>query len=392
MQFLSGFVENFSFTDKIILMVILSQKDILFDYIMENSQDIIFVTDLNHKYINCNRAFLKHFGFHHESEVINRNVREIVSAENQNIVIENSEMSVKYREPKTFIYKEGKRILKQTSIPIVENCEITGILSVSTDITKEENLKYKLMEKICQLNTILDNEKKLKSQKEMFLATLTHDLKNPVQALLMTLKMFKDGMFGGLNKEQKEILSTAIESSDYMQKMIYSILSTYKVDNGVIELKKSFIGVNELICKCINENSALAKSRSVKIVCKNQVKDKLFADEPKLRRVIGNLLNNALFHAYKNTELTIKIIEQNDKLIFSFTNIGTPIPDKIKNHIFEKYVTGENLTGTGLGLYFSKKVIEAHDGKIYLETKDEKISFIFELPVCEKKDAVKISF
>lgn len=372
-------------------MVILSQKDILFDYIMENSQDIIAVTDLEHNYINCNRAFLKHFGFHHESEVINRNLKEILPAESQNIVIENSEMSVKYREPKTFTYKEGKKVLKQTSIPIVENCEITGILSVSTDITKEENLKYKLMEKICQLNAILNNEKKLKSQKEMFLATLTHDLKNPIQALLMTLKMFKDGMFGGMNKEQKEILTTAIESSDYMQKMIFSILSTYKVDNGIIKLDKSFIDVNELICKCINENSALAKSRSVKIVCQNHAKDKLFADEARLRRVIGNLLNNALSHAYKNTELTIKITERNGKIVFSFTNIGTPVPDKIKNHIFEKYVTGESLTGTGLGLYFSKKVIEAHGGEIYLQNNENQITFVFELPVCNETQAVKIN-
>ena len=294
-------------------MVILSQKDVLFDYIMENSQNIISAKDLNCNYISCNRAFLKYFRFNHESEVINRNIKDILPAESQNIVIENIEMCVNDREPKVFSYKEGEKVFKQTAIPIVENCEITGVLSITTDITREENLKYKLMEKICQLNTILENEKKLKSQKEMFLATLTHDLKNPVQALLMTLKMLKDGMFGTLNKEQKEILTTAIESSDYMQNMIYTILSTYKLDNGAIELKKSFIDVNELIEKCINENSALAKSRSVKIICKSHAKDKLFADEVRLRRVIGNLMNNALSHAFKNTELTIKIAENKDK-------------------------------------------------------------------------------
>ena len=358
-------------------MVILSQKDVLFDYIMENSQNIISAKDLNCNYISCNRAFLKYFRFNHESEVINRNIKDILPAESQNIVIENIEMCVNDREPKVFSYKEGEKVFKQTAI--------------TTDITREENLKYKLMEKICQLNTILENEKKLKSQKEMFLATLTHDLKNPVQALLMTLKMLKDGMFGTLNKEQKEILTTAIESSDYMQNMIYTILSTYKLDNGAIELKKSFIDVNELIEKCINENSALAKSRSVKIICKSHAKDKLFADEVRLRRVIGNLMNNALSHAFKNTELTIKIAENKDKIIFSFTNIGMPIPDNIKNHIFEKYVTGNNLTGTGLGLYFSKKVIEAHNGEIHLETEGEKITFVFEIPICEQKEAVKIN-
>ena len=373
-------------------MVILSQKDILFDYLMENSQDIISVKDLHNNYINCNRAFLKHFKFHHETEVIYKNIKEILPNEIQNIVIENINSSVNCREPKTTTYKYDNKILKQTSIPIVENCEITGVLSVSTDITKEENLKFKLMEKICQLDTILQSEKKLKSQKEMFLATLTHDLKNPVQALLMTLKMLKDGMFGNLNSEQSEILTTAIESSDYMQKMIYSILATYKLDNGAIELKKTYIDINELISKCINENSALAQSRSIKIICKNKIKEKIFADEIRLRRVIGNLLNNGLFHAFKNSELIINIVRKENNVIFKFTNSGTPIPNNIKAHIFEKYVTTESLTGTGLGLYFSKKVIEAHEGKIYLKTDGEKISFIFELPIYNEIESVKIKF
>ena len=373
-------------------MVILSQKDILFDYIMENSQDIISAKDLNYNYLNCNRAFLKYFGFNHESEVIKKNLTEILPEESRDIVTKHLEMAVKDREPKTFTYKEKEKVFKQTAIPIVENCEITGILSVTTDITNEENLKFKLLEKICQLDTILTSEKKLKQQKDMFLATLTHDLKNPVQALLMTLKMLKDGMFGETNKEQKEILTTAIESSDYMQNMIYSILATYKLDNGTIELKKSFFNVNELINKCIKENEALAKSRSVKIIYKSHVENELFADEVRLRRVIGNLLNNALSHAYKNTELSIKISTQKNNIIFSFTNTGVPIPEKIKNHIFEKYVTGESLTGTGLGLYFSKKVIEAHDGKIYLLTEGEKISFIFELPILSKTKSAKINF
>lgn len=373
-------------------MVILSQKDVLFDYLMENSQDIISVKDLNFNYLNCNRAFLKYFGFNHESEVIKKNLTKILPEESRDIVTKHLETAVKDREPKTFTYKEGEKVFKQTAIPIVENCEITGILSVTTDITNEENLKFKLLEKICQLDAILQSEKKLKSQKEMFLATLTHDLKNPVQALLMTLKMLKDGMFGNLNAEQSEILTTAIESSDYMQKMIYSILATYKLDNGAIELKKSYIDVNELISKCINENSALAQSRSIKIVCKNKIEDKIFADEIRLRRVIGNLLNNGLFHAFKNSELIINIKKTENNVIFEFSNFGAPIPDKIKAHIFEKYVTGESLTGTGLGLYFSKKVIEAHDGKIYLQTEGEKISFIFELPILSKTKSAKINF
>ena len=319
-------------------MVILMQKDVLLDYIMENCQDIISVKDLELDYKSCNRAFLKYLGFKHESEVINRNIKEILPEECLNIVINNIENVISYREPKIYTYRHGEKVIKQTSIPIVENCEITGILAISTDITKEENLKYKLLEKICQLDAIIESERKLKSQKEMFLATLTHDLKNPIQALLMTLKMLKDGFFGGLNNEQQDILSTAIESSDYMQKMIYSILATYKLDNGAIELQKSYLNVDELVNKCINENNAFAKSRSINIVYKSEIEDKLFADEVRLRRVVGNLLNNGITHALKNTELKIEVYTKDDSMIFRFTNIGKPISEKAKNHIFENII------------------------------------------------------
>ena len=249
------------------------------------------------------------------------------------------------------------------------------------------------MDKICRLNNILDNEKKLKNQKEMFLATLTHDLKNPVQALLMTLKMFKNGMFGDLKGEQSEILDNAIETSDFMQKMLCSILSTYKLDNGVTRLEKELVDIDALIKKCINENNALASERLIKIVFINNCPNiKLYVDNARLRRVVGNLLNNALNHAYKNTELIIEIKREIENISFSFKNIGNPIPDKVKTHIFEKYFTGDSMTGTGLGLYFSKKVIEAHNGRIYFKNEGNEIIFKFELPISKNTEKAVIKF
>ena len=370
----------------------LIQKDKLFDYIMENCQDIIFAIDTDFNYITCNRAFLKHLKFHHKSEVLNKNTDEILPSDSKDIIKNYLKSVLIDREPKTYTYKQGLKVFKQTAIPIIENCEIVGILSFSTDITKEEDLKFKLIEKICELNNTLEKEEILKSQNEMFLATLTHDLKNPVMALSMTLKMLKNGIFGMLNTEQTEILDTAIESSEFMQNLLCSILATYKLDNGAIELVKSNFDIDELINKCIKENSALAQDRHIMIKYVNPIKCNIYADEVRIRRVIGNLINNGLSHADKNTEFTINILKQDNKLIFKFTNIGNPIPENLKNHIFEKYVTGENLTGTGLGLYFSKKVIEAHDGIIYLQTENNKITFTFELPLTNTVKSTIVKF
>ena len=76
-----------------------------------------------------------------------------------------------------------------------------------------------------------DLEKHIESQKELFLATLTHDLKTPLQAQIKSLELLSNGNFGMINKSQKEIVDMIIESSVFMREMLYSVLLTYKYEN-----------------------------------------------------------------------------------------------------------------------------------------------------------------
>lgn len=358
-----------------------SQKFVLTDSIMENCQDIITVKDLQYNYKICNRAFLKLFKLPHESVIIDKNINYILPVETICIIEKYYDDVIKKREPVnfTFILQEDDSniILSQLAIPFVEDGEMTGILSISKDITVEENLKQKLLDMVCKLNDALENKKKLEEQKEIFLATLAHDLKNPVQAQLMSLKMLKNGTLGSLTPKQNDLMDILLESSEYMQEMLFTILYTYKYDNGVIALKKQTINVNKLMKNCLNETEALTKSKNIKIIYNCGVKV-IFADQSQLRRVISNIINNAIKYSYKNSEFKINIFPRDSKIVFTFENEGDPIPQNIKNHIFDKYVTGR--TGIGLGLYFSKRVIDAHGGKIYLTTNGNFSKFGFELP------------
>lgn len=242
----------------------------------------------------------------------------------------------------------------------------------------------------------INSEKYLEAQKELFLATLTHDLKNPVQAQLMSLKMLRNESFGSLNLEQKELLDMILESTNYMQEMLKSLLTTYKFENGVITLEKEYFYAEELTQSCINEVTAFAKNKNVKIVSDfNTQGRKLLADTQQLRRVIGNILNNALNYSYKNTELKITVENNNKYMVFAFENTSPEIPESIRTQIFDKYVTGAKsfkLTGIGLGLYFSKKVVDAHNGKIYLYAKGERNKFVFEIPLVDENINTTISW
>ena len=469
-------------------------SDILLESILENCLDIITIKDPEGRFIACNKAFLSVSGIETEEQVIGHKISDVLDFENKDLILDNLNKVLTTGEPQTYTFTIKNsivnKIINQTSIPIIVNGRIARVLSVSRDVTHEENLKLKLVDKICQLNTLLENlpmlvymrdingkyitgskyaktfvekgidvyydntqldmdytskliteeddfvlgnkknllteqktmsvdgsdlwykiskapilndnkdvtgivtiaqninnEKFLDAQKELFLATLTHDLKNPVQAQLMSLNLLSSGSLGELNDEQKEMLGMLVESTTYMQEMLKSILTTYKFDNGVINLEKEYFDVEDLMQDCINEIKAFAQNKRVNIVCDYQTNcTKLLGDVQQLRRVISNLLNNALNYSFEGSDLKLSVVNNGKKMIFCFHNQSPVIPEHIKVQIFDKYVTGAKsfkLTGIGLGLYFSKKVVDAHNGRIYLDADGVDNKFIFEIPLSD---------
>ena len=227
------------------------------------------------------------------------------------------------------------------------------------------------------------------------MATLSHDLKNPLQAQISSLELFYQGVFGSLTDTQKEMLEMIIETSKYMRTMLYSLLKTCKENNGVIYLEKKYFDIKKLLQKSIKEVTDLGLSKNIKIEFNANLKDNdanFFGDEVQIRRVIGNLLNNGLNYAFSGTTIKVSLVISDDKLIMSFENKSDTITEDLAKHIFDKYVCGNSLQSNmnmGLGLYFCRKVIEAHEGSIRLEGDENDNKFIVELPIL-KDNAVYI--
>ena len=99
----------------------------------------------------------------------------------------------------------------------------------------------------------IDNEKILENRKSLFLATLSHDLKNPLLAQISSLDLFSKGTFGELNETQKEIIDLILESSQYMRDMLYSLLKAFKDNHGSIKFERQNFDVYKLISKIIKE-------------------------------------------------------------------------------------------------------------------------------------------
>ena len=250
-------------------------------------------------------------------------------------------------------------------------------------IFKEDNS----LEGLVTIVQNIDSDKTIENQKDLFIATLVHDLKNPLLAQISGMELLAKGYFKTLEPEQKEMLGNIIESANYMKDMLYTLINTYKYDNGNIILKKDKSDLNKLIQVCIKEHSALAKENNITISFESKLTEKekfIMIDEKQIRRVLTNLLNNGINYAFKETEFKIKTYLKNNEIIISLTNYGPPLDDETRAHLFEKYISGSNKyqkIGFGLGMYLSKKVVEAHDGKIYYEEQDSVNTFVIELPI-----------
>ena len=223
-------------------------------------------------------------------------------------------------------------------------------------------------------------------QRLSYLSVIVHDLKNPAIAQKRALEFMLGGEFGELKPKQREILEIILESSNYMNNMIASIMDTYIFNDGSISLEYHKISLLNLVVECLNEVEYLAQDKNIQfLLCEISDSYDVKCDRVQIKRVIMNLLSNQIKYAYKNTCVHIGLEIKNNYIYLSFTNNSPCItPDKI-SHIFEKYITYAqmyNLPGIGLGLYASKQIIEAHDGKIYAESfPDNRNRFCFCLPL-----------
>ena len=240
-----------------------------------------------------------------------------------------------------------------------------------------------------------ENEASIQAQRENFVASLSHDLKNPTIAQIRTLELILKGAFGEIPQKQKEILEMLLDSCKYMNAMLTSILTTYKYDKGNIRLSNDKISILNLAEECVDEVTCLAKDKELHLIIENSADNPIvYGDDVQLKRVVMNLLSNGIKYAYKNSEIKVKIYNEPGYTCFCFENKSPYIsPEKCKK-IFAKYVSFANThkeLGIGLGLYASKKIVEAHDGEIFVKSfKDETNIFGFKIPNDETyKDKIR---
>lgn len=234
----------------------------------------------------------------------------------------------------------------------------------------------------------------LQMQRETFVASLGHDLKNPTLAQIRAIELLLKGNFGNILPEQKEILEMVLDSCKYMNAMLASLLSTYRNENGAIKLNYEKFSLLDLTTECVEEMFYMAKDKNIKLLLKNNnLSSIIYADKIQIKRVIMNLLSNGIKYAFKDSNIHIKIFNEQAHTCFQLENNSPFIPKEKQKSIFAQYVSFAGVhkeLGIGLGLYTSKKIIDAHNGKIYVKSyHDEKNIFGFKIPITRSVKALE---
>ncbi len=236
-----------------------------------------------------------------------------------------------------------------------------------------------LSKKNLSLEEILKQEKQLQLFKEEFAATLTHDMKVPVIAELNSLNYLLDGRFGELNEKQTEILKLMKSSNQELKELIENMLETYKLEQKSITLNLQKYELNKFLNTVINEMKPIALSTLHTITTNlEQTNNFNFSfDEFQLKRVIKNIIQNAISFSPNNSEINISTELFENKIKINITNSGSNISKEDLELIFQKYYSGHSKfrkAGTGLGLYLSQQIMLAHNGNITVDNSKESVT------------------
>lgn len=231
----------------------------------------------------------------------------------------------------------------------------------------------------------IDKEKETEAIKESFIATLAHDLKNPTFAQINTLNLLANEEFGPLTAQQREMITLTKNSCNYLAALINTILDTYRFENGKIKLKLEKIDIIELITNICNELEILAEGKKQNIIFKYKAQERYATvDKLQLKRVIANILSNAIQYGFSGTNIHVELKHCNNTLEFSIKNKSKKITNKELSTIFERFnstsMSHFNSASTGLGLYLTKQIIEMHKGEVFANSCDDGIcTFGFKL-------------
>ncbi|MDB5168355.1 MAG: hypothetical protein JWO55_613 [Candidatus Saccharibacteria bacterium] len=214
----------------------------------------------------------------------------------------------------------------------------------------------------------------LNKAKDEFISLAAHQLRTPATGVKQYLGMVLEGFVGELSDSQKSILQKANESNERQLRIVTDLLRVAQVDAGKVRLRKAEVDVVSLIYDVIKEqHETFDKRRQTVVFEPKKTNMRLHFDRDTIRMVIENLIDNASKYSGEDKTVTVKLDEDNGEAQITIIDRGVGIRLEDQDKLFEKFSRIENplstqVGGTGLGLYWAKKIIDLHQGRVTFES------------------------
>lgn len=227
----------------------------------------------------------------------------------------------------------------------------------------------------------------LNQAKDEFISVASHQLRTPATSVKQYIGMVLEGMFGELSDPQKEILSKAYDSNERQLKIVSDLLKVARVDAGKVILRETETDINQLVADVVREEADITKERGQRVVFQPAESSTLaWVDRDTIRMVFENLIDNASKYSERDTTIHVTVSALESSVRVEIRDEGVGIDQKDSSRLFEKFSRIHNplstqAEGSGLGLYWAKKVVDLHSGIIEVDSELGKgTAFLVTLP------------
>jgi signal transduction histidine kinase len=222
--------------------------------------------------------------------------------------------------------------------------------------------------------------------RDQVLGVVSHDLRNPLSAIAMCAKVLRDddGQMG--RAERESLMTTIVQSADWMNRLIQDLLDVASIETGRLSLERARQAASALVSQATRMFEVEASQRGVRLEARVPAEmPPMFVDASRIVQVLGNLLNNALKFTPDGGRITVGADAKGGSIVFFVSDSGPGIPLADQPRVFDRYWHSRrtaNKRGTGLGLSIAKGIVEAHGGRIWIDSAPgEGATFRFSIPV-----------
>jgi len=268
-------------------------------------------------------------------------------------------------------------VLNVSSVSVMNQDEEIGLMIILHDITRE-----RMVERM----------------KTEFVSIAAHQLRTPLSAVKWILRMILDGDLGKVPKSQAEFLEKTYQSNERMIKLVNDLLNITRIEEGRFLHSIKPEDIIQIIEKAIIPLREIAERKKLLFECKvpKEKVPEISVDAEKIGLAVQNLVDNAICYT-KQGSIKVVVEFQKDKnsILFSVADTGIGVPKDQQKRLFNRFFRSSTAVkteteGTGLGLFIAKNIVEAHGGKIWFETEEDKGStFFFTLPISRRKEFTK---